>query len=204
MDRQKFKVYERKYRDRDPYPHGYWLMTAEELLQRVREDSERSNYGWITSATELVHTCGHPDFPAEAAEEIRDRILTCFASIGHSGLLKGDKVAVFYCYVSSKDETVKTRFLEGMVQGAIARCFDDEVTRMVCYDAEFEREFVEKKVEEFREMDREVEAQGFEIRRGVYAKWINALSYEYDEAFHWAVRRRTNYIRRFFYPCTCG
>ncbi len=80
-------------------------ITPKQLYERVVNDS-KSNFNWITSATELVRICKETSFPAEYALVIKCAILNCFANIEHRAncgaipCIKTDQEAVQECYNS--------------------------------------------------------------------------------------------------------
>ena len=179
MAQEKFKVFRRRFSWHNSYPREHWLMTPEELLERVREDS-RGDYGWITSATELVRTCKSPGFPDEVAEEITDLILNCFANIGSVGSDKGDRIAVFYCLEKTHNTQLKTRFLRRVIKGMMRQNFGDEVTEMFYYDKETEGNFIQRKLTEFCQ----IEKSGLTYAK--YASWVKRITEDYDRELTYA------------------
>lgn len=114
------------------------IMTAKQLCERIKEDS-KSDYNWISSASELVRVCKLPCFSTECAVIIKVAILNCFANIEHQANCGGDRYytnprdekAVEYCYNSlfgiDLDEVVlaRTRFLNEMiVRASYTHVFD--------------------------------------------------------------------------------
>lgn len=78
-------------------------MAPNELLERIRSDS-KSDWNWLTPATEIVKTISDPEFPEPIANELKGLILKCFADILLSDVigreLGTDQIAVAYCYYS--------------------------------------------------------------------------------------------------------
>ncbi|MBR3322025.1 hypothetical protein IKG05_00035 [Candidatus Saccharibacteria bacterium] len=197
MSQQKFRVYRRKFFDSEPYPREYWLMTPDELLQRVREDSERSDYNWITSAAELVHTCNQVGFPSEVAAKIKDLILNCFANMMNPGQMRGDRAAVFDCYTATKNEELRTRFLRGLVLGAMNRCYGNDIVWAFYHDADLEKTFMEQKLQELQAAE---ERASVSERYNVYVAWYNNLIKDYDKLLDQAEKEGKVGTRDWFLP----
>lgn len=111
------------------------LLTAKNLYERVLEDS-KSDYNWLTSATELVKVCNEPDFPEMYATNIKMMILNCFANLELQqercyNCRQTDKEAVYSCYnsLSEKDAAVikaKENYLAAIIEGITRYSGDEE------------------------------------------------------------------------------
>ena len=102
------------------------IMRASTIHKKVVDASKKSNYNWITSATDLIYVCTKKNFPVEYAINIKSAVLNCFAVLINSNdyTTKGKKTdirAVHYAYNSLfgvKNETaIKARrnFLNGFL-----------------------------------------------------------------------------------------
>lgn len=110
-----------------------YSFTAKELYERVMEDS-KSNYNWITSATELVKICDREEFPQEYAKEIKIAILNCFASLEidksvDDNFMPTDNDAVYYCYnslfeIDEKVEKTKQNYLVAVIKSIVLNHFE--------------------------------------------------------------------------------
>ena len=63
---------------------GVTAMTPLQIYDRVIADSEKSNYNWLFSASELVRITSLWGFPSHYAKEIQMKVLNCFASLAHN------------------------------------------------------------------------------------------------------------------------
>lgn len=106
--------------------------TAKGLYKRVMRDS-KSDYDWITSATELVQVCERADFPKKYALEIELAILNCFANLElkrhiPSTHANNDQASVDFCYRAIIDanitndpriNAVKHKYLKAIIAGVV-------------------------------------------------------------------------------------
>jgi hypothetical protein len=161
-------------------------MTPKSLLARVKADS-KSNYNWITSATELVKTCNSLGFPKQIAVEIKELILKCFADLAVGGLYTpssqdpNDKFAVWDCYKSSKDEALKERFLAQIILRQIKLSYGDcgdYFNTGPEHDA-FEQEFITRQIQELHQMEEEDKYMDCHD----YAKWQKSIRKKYEEVY---------------------
>lgn len=119
---------EKKYQVTDR--HGNTQpFTAHELYAQVLDDSRRSDYDWVASATELFRVCNSTDFPERFAVFIKTLILNCFANLESRGILTSnssttDEEAVYSCYCSLPDtyeaisiKKVKDKYLMAVITG---------------------------------------------------------------------------------------
>ena len=104
-------------------------MTAYDFYKRIMQDS-KSDYNWITSATEIVRICNEPTFPHEFAQAIKIAILNCFSHLElqkeyPSFHLETDASSVYFCYNSlspSDDPNVieaKKQYLNAILDSII-------------------------------------------------------------------------------------
>lgn len=104
-------------------PH---IMSSSKIHKRVMDDSSKSNYNWIASATDLINVCNKKNFPEEKANDIKAAILNCYSSLmcsedDYSRRKKTDLNAVYFAYNSLygvEDEKViqaRTRFLKSFL-----------------------------------------------------------------------------------------
>lgn len=104
-------------------PH---IMSSSRIHKKIMDDSSKSNYNWIASATELVNVCNKRNFPEEKANDIKVAILNCYSSLiwsedDYSRREKTDLDAVYFAYNSLygvKDEKVvqaRARFLSSFL-----------------------------------------------------------------------------------------
>lgn len=109
--------------DRYGTPH---LMSSSKIHKKIMNDSSKSNYDWIASATELINVCNKRNFPEEKANDIKVAILNCYSSLmwsedNSSRREKADLDAVYFAYNSLygiKDEKViqaRARFLSSFL-----------------------------------------------------------------------------------------
>ena len=56
-----------------------YVLTAEQLYQRAKNEIRSSNHNWTISAAEFVRVCTKPDFPEKYAKEIKCTILLAFS-----------------------------------------------------------------------------------------------------------------------------
>lgn len=102
------------------------IMRAETIHKKVIEDSKKSNYNWIASATDLICICDKKDFPIEYAIDIKIAILNCFATLINSEKESRGKAtdinAVYHAYNSLygiENENVidaRKNFLKGFLK----------------------------------------------------------------------------------------
>lgn len=59
-------------------PH---IMSSSKIHKRIISDSNKSNYNWIASASELINVCNKKDFPKEKAYDIEVAILNCYSKL---------------------------------------------------------------------------------------------------------------------------
>lgn len=152
-------------------------LTAHQLLERVLEDS-KSDYNWITSATELVRVCDEWDFPKRYARKIKVTILNCFANLEtqrehNSRELATDEEAVHSCYhsLTGKDEEVvkaKRNYLRAIISATIK--YEGQECRLhahtgLAYKRVCEewvnaklREYADRRKIDFRKMEQELSA----------------------------------------------
>lgn len=104
-------------------PH---IMSSSKIHKRVMDDSSKSNYNWIASATDLINVCNKRNFPEEKANDIKVAILNCYSSLmwsedDYSRRKKTDLNAVYFAYNSLygvEDQKViqaRTRFLKSFL-----------------------------------------------------------------------------------------
>lgn len=104
-------------------PH---IMSSSKIHKIVMDDSSKSNYNWIASATDLINVCNKKKFPEEKANDIKAAILNCYSSLmwsedDYSRRKKTDLNAVYFAYNSLygvEDEKViqaRTRFLKSFL-----------------------------------------------------------------------------------------
>ena len=103
-----------------------YIMSSSKIHKRVMDDSSKSNYNWIASATDLINVCNKKKFPEEKANDIKAAILNCYSSLmwsedDYSKRKKTDLNAVYFAYNSLygvEDEKVikaRTRFLKSFL-----------------------------------------------------------------------------------------
>lgn len=104
-------------------------MTPAELLERIRKDSQ-SHWNWLAPANEIVKTVTDSDFPEPIANELKGRILKCFAEILLSDIAANEKptdqLAVAYCYYSlhgKAGKRAKRLYRQNLVQSVIKDSF---------------------------------------------------------------------------------
>ncbi len=102
-------------------------MTPERLLERIRNDS-KSNFNWLTPATEIVRTVSDPEFPEPIANELKCIVLKCFAELlvsdqyGHEK--STDQLAVAYCYNSvhgKAGKRIKRLYRKNLIESVTRR-----------------------------------------------------------------------------------
>lgn len=81
------------------------IMRASTIHKRVMEDSEKSNFGWIASATDLVYVSSKEGFPIRYSIDIKAAVLNCFSVLINSDNIdtitkETDMKAVYYAYNS--------------------------------------------------------------------------------------------------------
>lgn len=81
------------------------VMRASSIHKRVMNDSKKSNFGWIASASDLVYVCSKENFPKYYAVDIMAAILNCFSVLINSDNIdlitkETDIKAVYYAYNS--------------------------------------------------------------------------------------------------------
>lgn len=79
------------------------IMRASSIHKRVMKDSEKSNFEWIASASDLVYVCCKDGFPKDYAIDIMSAILRCFSVLINSDnsftiTKETDIKAVYYAY----------------------------------------------------------------------------------------------------------
>jgi len=132
-------------------------MRATTIHKKVLEASKKSNYNWITSATDLIYICNKKGFPIEYAIDIKVAILNCFATLINSEKesrgKETDIYAVYHAYNSLyvvENENVITarkNFIRGFL-----RKITLESLSFLAYDTEsyskIYREWCERKSDE--------------------------------------------------------
>ncbi|MBQ2938625.1 MAG: hypothetical protein IJE05_07170 [Clostridia bacterium] len=180
-------------------------LTAKQLFERVQEDS-KSDYNWITSATELIRVCNEPYFPEMYAQGIKLIILNCFANLElqkeyTSGGESTDKVAVYSCYHSlpSTDETVikvKQKYLTAIIT-AITEYTECEVRLPMHPGPTYKKICEEWKKAKFDEYVSKEEIDFEQLREELYADFEKTIKTaeeqgafkEDDEEYHEQIRK---------------
>ena len=74
------------------------IMSANQLRDRVIEDSKKSNYNWIAPAKELLSVCNKVGFDKNCAVDIKIAILNCYADLLNYGDVSKDIIYVYKAY----------------------------------------------------------------------------------------------------------
>lgn len=94
------------------------LMKASKIHKKVMDKSQKSNYNWIASATNLISVCEKKKFPEQYATDIKIAVLNCFSQLINSDddttrRKKTDLDAVYYAYNSlyeiQEEKAIKAR-----------------------------------------------------------------------------------------------
>ena len=112
-----------------------YVLTAEQLCQRAKDEIKGSNYNWTISASEFVRVCAKPDFPEKYAKEIKCAILYSLACMEcrkenyPSYGTPEDYQAAYYCYNSLSGTEIsivaaKERYLDSFIESIAKYHFD--------------------------------------------------------------------------------
>lgn len=94
------------------------LMRASKIHKKVMDKSQKSNYNWIASATDLISVCEKKKFPQQYSVDIKIAVLNCFSQLINSDnhstrRKKTDLDAVYYAYNSlyeiQEEKAIKAR-----------------------------------------------------------------------------------------------
>jgi len=166
-------------------------MTARALYTRIMEDS-KSDYNWLTSATELVRVCSLHKFPEKYAREIKMAILNCFANVSinrdiWSTRLTTDDDAVYSCYnsLSNKDNEafkIKKKYLTAIITEVSVSHFDTLTKLSIPMGTTYEKirtRWIKKKIN-----------QNIYKPNIDFKQLIKDLHEDFDKTINWAISHK--------------